>query len=174
MCQALGYFCTSAVYSAFRTTHVTVTKEQKTNLAKTLTEFEWIIRLKHFWNWNSTDSFHFRSGNNSALACTLVAFWLFNKAHMWFSQYLDFFAPSDSRFCISAKYCPTNHTSMESLFISFRFCGPGSHINAWPYSRSLNPTLYLNITTTITLLTTNKLGVWGKALKLIVNMCSSI
>ncbi len=41
---------------------------------------------------------------------------------MEFSQYLDFFAPSDSRFsnsCISAKYCPilTNHTSTESLFI---------------------------------------------------------
>ncbi len=39
-----------------------------------------------------------------------------------FSQYFDFFAPSDSRFsnsCISAKYCPilTNHTSMGSLFI---------------------------------------------------------
>ncbi len=36
-----------------------------------------------------------------------------------FSQYLDFFAPSDSRFsnsCILAKYCP-NHTSMERLFI---------------------------------------------------------
>ncbi len=45
---------------------------------------------------------------------------------MRFSQYLDFFAPSDSRFsnsCISAKYCPilTNHASMESLFIPL-FC----------------------------------------------------
>ncbi len=67
-----------------------------------------------------------------------------------FFQYLDFFAPSDSRFsnsCISAKYCPilTNHTSMKALFSfqmmyesQFRktdpydwFCGPGSHIAIW-------------------------------------------
>ncbi len=39
------------------------------------------------------------------------------KTFEWFSQYLDFFAASDSRFsnsCISATYCPiiTNHTSM--------------------------------------------------------------
>ncbi len=44
-----------------------------------------------------------------------------------FSQYLDVFAPSDSRFsnsCISAKYCPiiTNHTSMERLYSAFRWC----------------------------------------------------
>uniref|UniRef100_A0A673MDG8 CUB domain-containing protein n=1 Tax=Sinocyclocheilus rhinocerous TaxID=307959 RepID=A0A673MDG8_9TELE len=42
-----------------------------------------------------------------------------------FSQYLDFVAPSDSRFsnsCISAKYCPilTNHTSMEAYLFSFQ------------------------------------------------------
>uniref|UniRef100_A0A673JNG9 TBC1 domain family member 9 n=1 Tax=Sinocyclocheilus rhinocerous TaxID=307959 RepID=A0A673JNG9_9TELE len=67
-----------------------------------------------------------------------------NMKDLRFSQYLDFFAPSDSRFsnsCISAKYCPilTNHTSMESLFIQMMyksqfqkidhydwFCGPGS------------------------------------------------
>ncbi len=33
----------------------------------------------------------------------------FGQLQRWFSQYLDFFAPSDSRFsnsCISAKYCP--------------------------------------------------------------------
>ncbi len=46
--------------------------------------------------------------------------WTTSKAI--FFQYLDFFAPSDSRFsnsCISDKYCPilTNHTSLESLFI---------------------------------------------------------
>ncbi len=67
---------------------------------------------------------------------------------MWFSQYLDFFAHSDSRFSNSfflAKYYPilTNHTSMEILFIQLSdniiyiyykdpydwFCGPGSQIN---------------------------------------------
>ncbi len=76
-------------------------------------------------------------------------FWLvicIAKNFIWttFTQYLDFFAPSDSRFsdsCISAKYCPiiTNHTSMESFQIMYKskfkkidpydwFCGPGSHL----------------------------------------------
>ncbi len=57
-------------------------------------------------------------------------FWLaicIAKNFIWttlkqFSEYLDFFAPSDSRCsdrCISAKYCPiiTTHTSMKRLFI---------------------------------------------------------
>ncbi len=60
---------------------------------------------------------------------------------------LRFFAPSDSRFQIvvsQPECCPTNHTSMESLFIQLTdevyisiekkidtydwFCGPGSHM----------------------------------------------
>ncbi len=46
----------------------------------------------------------------------------FGQLYRWFSQYFDFFAPSDSRFSnsyISAKHCPilTKHTSMEILFI---------------------------------------------------------
>ncbi len=60
-----------------------------------------------------------------------------------FSQYLDFFAPSDSRFsnsCISDKYCPiiTIHQWKAYLFqMMYKsrkiytydwFCGPGSHL----------------------------------------------
>ncbi len=67
----------------------------------------------------------------STVNISKLNFWLvicIAKNFIWttlkaiFFQYLDYFAPSDSRYsnsCISAKYCPilTNHTSMERLFI---------------------------------------------------------
>ncbi len=45
---------------------------------------------------------------------------------MRFSQYLDFFAPSDSRFsnsCISAKYCPIKpYINGKLIYSAFRWC----------------------------------------------------
>ncbi len=54
---------------------------------------------------------------------------------MWFSQYFDFFAPSDSRFsnsCISAKYCQMLTSIHQWKAYLFSFQGPGSDLLICP------------------------------------------